>query len=84
MGTSEGMARREPEPTSAHVRSLADLGQTSATLAHELRNLVASLTGAVDLLDLAVVETLLKGGSVFVVPPEEIPADSAVVAVLRY
>jgi hypothetical protein len=37
-----------------------------------------------DLLDLAAVETLLRGGSVFVVSPEEIPADSAVAAVLRY
>lgn len=39
---------------------------------------------SVDLLDVAATETLLKGGSVFGVPVEEIPADSALVAVLRY
>jgi hypothetical protein len=52
------------------------------TMAVELTD--GSGVGDQDLLDLAVVETLLKGGSVYVVPAEEIPADSAVVGVLRY
>ncbi len=53
-----------------------------ASLAAELTD--GADTDGEDLLDLAAAETLLRGGSVFAVPPEEIPADSAVVAVLRY
>ncbi len=34
-----------------HRRSLAELGRTAATLAHELRNPVASVAGALDLLE---------------------------------
>ena len=38
------------DPVPAHVRSLAELGRTSATLAHELRNPVAAFAGALQLL----------------------------------
>lgn len=34
-----------------HRRSLAELGRTAATLAHEIRNPVASISGALDLLE---------------------------------
>jgi len=40
--------------------------------------------GAEDLLDLAALETLSKGGRVFVVQPEQMPEEVAVAAVLRY
>lgn len=39
---------------------------------------------SVDLLDVAAAETLLRGGSVYGVPADDIPADSAAVALLRY
>jgi signal transduction histidine kinase len=40
-----------PAPSAdANVRTLADLGRASATLAHEIRNPVASFAGAIDLL----------------------------------
>jgi len=41
-------------------------------------------TGADDLLDRAAVETYLKGGRVFVVPPEELPNGGKLTAVYRY
>ncbi len=40
--------------------------------------------GYEDLLDLAAIHTLVHGGSVFAVSPEEVPAKSLVAAVLRY
>ena len=45
-----GLTDAALESPSPHWRSLAELGRTSATLAHELRNPVASFAGAVDLL----------------------------------
>ncbi|WP_119069501.1 hypothetical protein [Rubrobacter indicoceani] len=40
--------------------------------------------GGGDLLDLAAVQTLLHGGTVYVVEPEEVPEDSEAAALLRY
>ena len=40
--------------------------------------------GSEDLLDLAAVQTLVNGGSVFAVAPEEVPENSLIAAVLRY
>ena len=40
--------------------------------------------GTEDLVDLAAIETVLKGGTVFAVDPEEVPQQSAVAAVYRY
>jgi hypothetical protein len=40
--------------------------------------------GSQDLLDLAAVQTLLKGGKVFVVEPGEVPGESPIVALYRY
>ncbi len=39
------------QPVDGHVRALADLGRMAATLAHEIRNPVASVAGALDLLE---------------------------------
>lgn len=36
------------------------------------------------LLDFAAIQTLQKDGSVYVLPPEEMPSDSPIAAVLRY
>jgi len=38
-------------PAARHRQSLAELGRTAATLAHEIRNPVASVAGALDLLE---------------------------------
>lgn len=40
--------------------------------------------GTEDLVDFAALQTLLKGGQVFAVPPEEVPEGGAVAAVYRY
>jgi len=40
--------------------------------------------GDEDLLDLAAMQTLVNGGSVFAVSPEEVPSKSLIAAVLRY
>lgn len=40
--------------------------------------------GDEDLLDFAALHTLLNGGKVYAVPPEKLPKDASVVAVLRY
>ncbi len=40
--------------------------------------------GYEDLLDLAAIHTLVNGGSVFAVSPEDVPAKSLIAAVLRY
>jgi hypothetical protein len=41
-------------------------------------------SGAVDLLNATAVQTLRNGGTVFAVPPHEMPADAPVTAVFRY
>ncbi|HEY9608913.1 hypothetical protein [Allocoleopsis sp.] len=40
--------------------------------------------GDENLLDFTAIHTLLKGGSVFVVEPEQVPAKSGVTAIFRY
>lgn len=40
--------------------------------------------GLEDLLDLAAVHTLMKGGTVYSVSPEEVPGQAAIAAILRY
>jgi len=40
--------------------------------------------GDEDLLDLSAIQTLLKGGTVYAVSPEEVPDQAIVAAVLRY
>ncbi len=40
--------------------------------------------GDEDLLDLSAIQTLLKGGTVYAVSPEEVPDQALVAAVLRY
>ena len=40
--------------------------------------------GDQDLLDLAAVHTFLNHGAVYVIPPEEMPADAPVAAIFRY
>ena len=40
--------------------------------------------GDQDLLDLAAVHTFLNHGAVYVIPPEEMPADKRVAAIFRY
>jgi hypothetical protein len=40
--------------------------------------------GAEDLLDRAALETLLHGGTVFSLAPEEMPGEAEIAAVLRY
>lgn len=40
--------------------------------------------GDIDLLDLATVHTYLKGGTVFVVPPENMPTETEAAAIFRY
>jgi hypothetical protein len=44
----------------------------------------AAEAGDEDLLDLAAVRTLVSGGTVHAVPPEEVPSETAVAAVFRY
>ncbi len=41
-------------------------------------------TGDEDLLDLAATHTLLNGGTVYAVPPEQIPFSTPVAAIFRY
>ncbi|NCB01959.1 MAG: hypothetical protein EOM67_07300 [Spirochaetia bacterium] len=41
-------------------------------------------SGAEDLLDLAAIQTLIMGGAVFAVPPEDVPSSTLVAAVFRY
>ncbi len=40
--------------------------------------------GDEDLMDLAALHTLLNGGTVYAVMPEQVPGDTAVAAILRY
>jgi hypothetical protein len=40
--------------------------------------------GTEDLVDLAAIQTLLKGGTVYAVPPDRVPEGSEVAAVYRY
>ncbi len=40
--------------------------------------------GDEDLLDLSAIQTLIKGGTVFAVSPEEVPDQALIAAVLRY
>ncbi|MBN1545760.1 MAG: hypothetical protein JW902_03780 [Syntrophaceae bacterium] len=42
------------------------------------------VTGSEDLFDLAAIQTYINGGSVFAIPPEEIPDGRAVAALYRY
>jgi hypothetical protein len=37
-----------------------------------------------DLLDLAAIQTLLNGGTVYTIEPEAVPDGSAIIALLRY
>jgi hypothetical protein len=40
--------------------------------------------GDLDLLDLAAAETLLKGGAVYAVEPDQVPDQAALAAIFRY
>lgn len=63
----------------AHVWGFYDRGS------REVRNLAAQRDGREDLLDLAAVQTVLHGGTVFSVKPEKVPAQGEpLAAIFRY
>ena len=61
-----------------HKWGLFDKGSQKVSL-HEQEE-----TGDEDLLDLAAAHTLINGGSVYVVEPEQVPSDKPVAAIFRY
>ena len=51
---------------------------------NELQNFPDARLGAEDLLDAAAIQTLLKGGAVFSVEPEDVPDGPPITAVFHY